>query len=970
MNPMNSSQTDSELKVARLHAEALARDLEESLSVANNLRQRAEQSAQEIQAKNRQIRLLSKVAVAANEATSVEDALQASVREICIYTQWQGGHTYMRKDHEPDLVSNRMWYFLEDDDVYEPFREATDMVAFTPGQGLIGKVATDGNPRWSTDMSMESAGFRYEIAQECGIYSLYAFPIFMEKRVLGVMEFISTTAKEPDEALIKLMSEIGVQLGHVVVRKQSEEKARLLEQVILNARDAIMITRANAQDVSSSEITFVNKAFTEITGYDTDEIVGKSPALLYGKNTDHKTLDRMNLCLARGQAFKGEVINYARNGHEYWSEVSIVPVHDLKGRITHYAAIERDITSRKSHEVTLLKAKDAAEMANRAKGDFLANMSHELRTPMNGILGMTGLLSDTALCGEQMELVETVKKSSENLLMLLNDILDFSKIEAQELTLEEIPFDLKKITADVAGLLEPLAQNKDITLSINYNPSNPTHVLGDSARIRQILTNLVGNAIKFTERGYVKIDISSRRRNDGRTEFLCRIDDSGAGIAEDKRDKIFQKFTQADESTTRKYGGTGLGLAICKHLTEMMGGEIGVQSVEGKGSSFWFTMPLHIPNTEQIRHITDSKLSEIKTQLHVATRCDFSTHSVLVVDDHPINLMFAAKLLKKFGFNLIETVDSGEAALRKLETNTYDIIITDCQMPEMDGYELSRSIRAREAGTGRHVPIIAMTANAMVGDKEKCLVAGMDDYASKPIVEAKLREILARWLQPSALPESSTAILPLPITSAPAIMDEIDMEAFYSPATPPASVPNDNVIVLTPTVTTPPQVDFEEFFNDNAPQVTSATTHTDEPHEQPSLPSAAVYNLPVSTLTLQDTKLDTPPVDLEHLRSYIGDDPEEEKEVITMFVELTEKAIEELHNALNQDNADVWKKVSHRIKGSASNFGAKALSQTCLEAEHGHERPQTERLILLNTIQGQFNEARNFLGALHQDLPL
>ena len=726
MQDNNAEKPNSELKVARLHAEALARDLEESLTVANNLRQRAEQSAQEIHAKNRQIRLLSKVAVAANEAASVEDALQASVREICIYTQWQGGHTYIRKDHEPDLVSNRMWYFLEDDDVFEPFREATDMIAFTPGQGLIGRVAQDGNPRWAIDMTMENAGFRHEIAHDCGISSLYAFPIFMEKRVLGIMEFICTTAKEPDEALIKLMSEIGVQLGHVVVRKQSEEKARLLEQVILNARDAIMITRANTQDVNHSEISFVNRAFTEITGYESEEIAGKSPTLLYGKNTDQKMLDRMNICLARGQAFKGEIVNYAKNGREYWLEVSIVPVHDLKGRITHYAAIERDITSRKSHEVMLLNAKNAAESANRAKGDFLANMSHELRTPMNGILGMTGLLSDTPLSGDQMELVETVKKSSETLLMLLNDILDFSKIEAQELTLEEIPFDMKKTMSDVINLLEPLAQRKNLELTLNYNPSSPTHVIGDSARIRQIVTNLIGNAIKFTEKGSIKVDIASRRLADGRTDFFCRIDDTGAGIPEDKRDKIFQKFTQADESTTRKYGGTGLGLAICKHLTEMMGGEIGVQSIEGKGSSFWFTMPLSIPTAEQIKQFTDSKLTDMKNQLHIASSSDFSESSVLVIDDHPINLMFAAKLLKKFGFATVDTIDNGHTALERLEHTHYDIIITDCQMPEMDGYEVSRAIRANEAGTGRHVPIIAMTANAMMGDREKCIAAGMD----------------------------------------------------------------------------------------------------------------------------------------------------------------------------------------------------------------------------------------------------
>lgn len=912
MQDEHLSHSQSELKVARQHAETLARDLEESLNVANTLRQRAELSAQEIHAKNRQIRLLSKVAVAANEAATVEDALQASVREICIYTQWQGGHTYIRKEHDLDLVSNHMWYFLEDDDVFEPFQEATNMVAFSSGQGLIGKIAADGNPRWATEMTMENAGFRYEIAQQCGICSLYAFPIFMEKRVLGVMEFISTAAKEPDESLIKLMYEIGVQLGHVVIRKQSEEKARLLEQVILNARDGIIITNANYNDENGPEITFVNRAFTEITGYDPTEIIGKTPKILQGENTDKETLARLKNCLDRGQPFKGEMINYGKHGHEYWLDISIVPIRDIKGRITHFAAIERDITNRKAHENALMKAKESAETANRAKGDFLANMSHELRTPMNGIMGMAGLLSDSALSGDQMEMIDTVKKSSENLLMLLNDILDFSKIEAQELTLEEAPFDLKQIMSDVVQLLEPLAQKKHLEIALNFNPSNPVYVIGDAARIRQITTNLVGNAIKFTETGYIKIDISSRKTNNNHTEFLCRIDDTGAGIPEDKRDKIFQKFTQADESTTRKYGGTGLGLAICKHLTEMMGGDIGVQSVEGKGSSFWFTLPLKIPNTEQIKLHNDHKLTDLKNQLNITNHADFSQSSVLVIDDHPINLMFAAKLLKKFGFGNIDTMDNGHDALQKIAHNHYDIIITDCQMPEMDGYEVSRAIRNQENGTSRHVPIIAMTANAMIGDKEKCLAAGMDDYTSKPIIEPKLREILTKWLQPSIIKTQNST------------MD----------TTPTNAQPISN---------------FEEFNDMPIPST-----------------SAKDKNIAASpTLVTGEIKTTDLPIDLDHLRNLIGDDPEEEKEVIAMFLDLTEKAIIELRTHMEQDDKELWKKTAHKIKGSASNFGATSLSKACSEAETCYEKNKEEKHEMFNAIIYHFQDAAQYLAAPH-----
>ncbi len=942
MHQDDSSKPISELKVARMHVEALARDLEDSLREANDLRHKAEQSAHEIQAKNRQIRLLSKVAVAANEASSVEDALLASVREICIYTQWQGGHTYIRKEHETDIVSNRVWYFLEDDDMFNPFREATDMIAFSSGQGIIGRVFNDGNPRWTTDITQENAGFRHEIADECTIKSLYAFPIFMEKRVLGVMEFISTSAKEPDEALIKIMSDIGVQLGHVVVRKQSEEKARLLEQVILNARDGIMITNANFQDEKGPEITFVNRAFTEITGYDPTEIIGKTPKILQGEKTDKETLKRLKNCLERGQPFKGEIINYGKHGHEYWLDISIVPIQDIKGRITHFAAIERDITSRKSHEDALLAAKISAEEANRAKSDFLANMSHELRTPMNGILGMTGLLSDTHLDGEQTEMIDTVRKSSETLLMLLNDILDFSKIEAQELTLEEVPFDLKQIFLDIISLLEPLALRKGLNLNMNYNAATPHYVIGDPARVRQIATNLIGNAIKFTETGYIKLDVASRRLSDSRTEFVCRIDDTGMGIPEDKCEKIFQKFTQADESTTRKYGGTGLGLAICKHLTEMMGGDIGVQSIENQGSSFWFTMPLHLPTQAQIQLSQDAKLAGMRQELTSLSKVNFSTRTALLIDDHPINLLFAAKLLAKFGFGKVDTTHHGKLALEMMEKTDYDIIITDCQMPEMDGYEVSRAIREREAGTGKRTPIIAMTANAMVGDREKCLAAGMDDYTSKPIVETKLREIFAYWL-----PADGSKPLPVhhPI-AAPIIASTTSHKSIET--TPTIIAPTQPENIVTSQITSNDFIEFDAFPNKIAQPTTFSETHKPE---SPSVTHVA---------TLEDA-----PVDLKHLRSYIGNDPEEEKEVVLMFIDLTDKAIHELRASLDRNDQDAWKKTAHRIKGSASNFGAKALSKVCLEAEQGHEKSDEEKLALLASIQSLFSDVENYLTSQH-----
>ena len=421
-----------------------------------------------------------------------------------------------------------------------------------------------------------------------------------------------------------------------------------------------------------------------------------------------------------------------------------------------------DISRLKRTEEKLRQERERAEAANHAKSDFLANVSHELRTPMNGVLGMAGLLKDSALDGEQKELVDTMICSGQSLMMLLNDILDLSKIEANELNLEQTPFNLSVVMRDTMRLFEPLTARKGLELRYQYNPMAPECFIGDPARLRQVVTNLMGNAVKFTATGSVRLDISSCRRDDGRVDMLFRVDDTGIGIDEAHIGKIFEKFTQADSSTTRKYGGTGLGLTICKLLAEAMGGRIGVESRVGKGSSFWFTVPLPLADALQNERLSNANQNNTNlTAKDIAM--DVSACRVLVVDDHPVNLFIAKKLLTKLGFQHIETADDGKTALEESAKTPFDLIILDCQMPGMDGYEVSRALRAREEGSGRRIPIVAMTANAMVGDREKCVEAGMDDYVSKPIDAARMREVLAKWLGGGGLTakdEASVAVDP------------------------------------------------------------------------------------------------------------------------------------------------------------------------------------------------------------------
>ena len=551
-------------------------------------------------------------------------------------------------------------------------------------------------------------------------------------------------------------------------RKQMEEELRRLARAVEQSSEGIAVADMDGN------IEFVNSAWAQMHGYRPDEVLGKHLKIFHTTEQLLTDVNPFNDLVMKNGSHQAEVGHARKDGSTFPTRMTATLLKDDDGNPIGLLGIVRDITERKQAEsalkITLEKVEsvnvhleqqtalanemaEKAEAANIAKSRFLANMSHEIRTPMNAVVGMSHLLADTELSDEQKHFVKIIQQSADSLLNIINDILDFSKIEAGKLDLELIDFDLIQLLKEINGMMEIEARDKDLQYFCQVDPAVPQYVSGDPGRIRQVLVNLVGNAVKFTHKGKIQIQVNripgKKPADERQIALMFKVIDTGIGISPDKIQTLFDAFTQVDASTTRKFGGTGLGLSIAKNLIEMMGGHLDVSSQEGKGSVFTFTVPLK-KGVSAAQIIAETGKTSPMASKETSAMKEKHRARILVAEDFSINQEVVRGFLENFGFS-VHIVENGMEAIHALEKHRYDLVLMDVQMPKMDGIEATRVIRDPESRVlDHHIAIVALTGHAMAGDRYKFVDAGMNDYLPKPINPDTLYDVVMRNL-PEAL---------------------------------------------------------------------------------------------------------------------------------------------------------------------------------------------------------------------------
>ena len=590
--------------------------------------------------------------------------------------------------------------------------------------------------------------FRTETGQVEGVVITFTDITTVKAAELKVLRLNEELEQRVEERTRELNQEIEE-------RRRVEQTLRKLSRAVEQSPATIVITD------TMGKIEFVNPKFTELTGYSAEEAIGQNPRVLKSGETPPETYEELWSTISSGGTWQGEFTNRGKDGHLFCEHATISALRDEKGAVTHYLAVKEDITEKKNIMAQLIAAKEQAEAANRAKSEFLANMSHEIRTPMNGIMGMSQLLAYTYLTDNQRECLNSIRTSSDNLLALINNILDLSKVESGKIELESRNFSVRGCVKEVINTQQASLNTKELQFKSEIADDVPDELNGDQFRLKQVLNNVVGNSVKFTESGTITVSAAVEEAGDDKFLLKLRVTDTGTGISPEAMNHIFAPFSQEDTSTTRKYGGTGLGLSISKKLVELMGGEILAESDKGIGSTFHIVIPFLKSECTEIarppaKH--DLLLSWDDRLLHI-----------LVVDDQEINRKVTTRLLGKSG-HIIVTAEDGSEAVEKWQAGCFDVILMDLEMPGMDGVEATGRIRDAERNGDHHTPIIALTAHALKNVSERLMEQGFDGYVSKPMNTNTLLTEIRRCLQ---MPDESPVPAPDPSNS---VSESVDNE--------------------------------------------------------------------------------------------------------------------------------------------------------------------------------------------------